>query len=391
MHSSPLRDLHAKGGARVFSPRALDPNAPPGAATPVLTYGDVPGEYAAARTGALLLDVSERGLVRLTGADTEGFLHRILANHVKGLAPDTGNRNLLLSGKGKVVHDFDLARTGPTTFEASTPPGEAQRLVASLDLYLFTEDTALEDATEEHAPLELVGPAARDVVARALASGGDGPFALPEAAIGTQLATPPPAPHPAQTFATAAHGAVRVTALEVAGEPGLRLEPSPAAAPGLWQALVAAGARPGGLVAWDSLRAERVVAASGRDVSAEVYPQEARLEDAFALDKGCYIGQEVVAKIDTYGGLNKRLMLLRVDHDEPVSPGTRLVARDAGEARDLGLVTTWAYSFALDGGVVLGYVKRKHQDEGRAFELVAPGASEASGRATIVAAPAQPR
>ena len=71
-----------------------------------------------------------------------------------------------------------------------------------------------------------------------------------------------------------------------------------------------------------------------------------------------------------------------MDHDDPIAAGTRLVVREANEARDLGLVTTWAYSFRQDGGVVLAYVKRKHQDPGRVFELV--GADGTVGRATVL-------
>ncbi len=126
---------------------------------------------------------------------------------------------------------------------------------------------------------------------------------------------------------------------------------------------------------------------SGVDIDENVYPQEAGLEGAFALDKGCYIGQEVVAKIDTYGGLNKRLLVLRVDHSDPVARGTRLMREDEGERRELGLVTSWAYSFALDGGLVLAYVKRRHQEPGTVFDL-ADERGQARGRATIVPAPA---
>ncbi|MEZ5976475.1 MAG: glycine cleavage T C-terminal barrel domain-containing protein [Planctomycetota bacterium] len=133
---------------------------------------------------------------------------------------------------------------------------------------------------------------------------------------------------------------------------------------------------------FDSLRAESVTAQWGVDLDDSVYPQEARLDDAFSLSKGCYIGQEVVAKIDTYGGLNKRLHLLRVGDEDPVAPGTRLFGAPetpGGEARDLGVVTTWAWSFALDGGVVLAYVKRKHQEPGTQFAL-----GEGDRTATIV-------
>jgi len=360
MQTSPLRAQHARAGALL---------APAHAPTAVVTFGDVPAEYAAAREGALLLDATERGLVALPGADTEGFLHRLLANRVKGLVDGTGNHNLLLSAKGKVQHTFDLARLAADHFEASTPPGDAPGLIASLDRYLFSEDTAPRDATEEHAPLELVGPRAAAIVEAVL-----GASAVPPA--GTD-----PTLHPFLTLAATPFGAVRVTRLPIAGAPGLRLAAPPQHCAALWAALTAAGARPGGLVAFDALRAEHVVGAFGQDITEDVYPQEARLEAAFALDKGCYIGQEVVAKIDTYGGLNKRLFLLRVDHDEPVAAGTRLIVNEGAEQRDLGVVTTWAYSFREDGGVVLAYVKRKHQDPGRVFELVGPGG--AVGRATL--------
>ena len=120
----------------------------------------------------------------------------------------------------------------------------------------------------------------------------------------------------------------------------------------------------------------------GVDVDENVYPQEARLEDAFSLTKGCYIGQEVVAKIDTYGGLNKRLVALRISHDDPVARGTRLLRLDEGEWRDLGVVTSWAYSFVLDTGLVLAYVKRRHQKIGTEFRV-----GDGPASAVIVALP----
>ncbi len=318
----------------------------------VVTYGSAPAEYAAGTTaGSLLLDRATRGLITVTGGEATDFLHRILANDVKALEPGRGNRNLLLTGKGKVVHVFDLAALGEG-YLISTEPGEAATLMQALDMYLFAEDVQLADETDLHAPVELVGPGASAHL-NAVVSGVD-----------TEAA----APH---SFQLGAFGEVttRVTRLEVAGRPGWRLETEPSQVAALWAALTEAGATPGGLVAFDSLRAENLSAAVGREITDEIYPQEARLDDAFSLTKGCYIGQEVVAKIDTYGGLNKQLFRLRVSHDEPVAPGTRLVREVDGEHRDLGVVTSWAYSFATDSGVVLGYVKRKHQEPGTEFHL----------------------
>lgn len=331
----------------------------------LLTYGDVPAEYRAAQEGCVLFDQTLRGELLVTGGEADQFLHRLLANGVRELEPGQGNANLLLSSKGKVLHTFDLLR-GEDGLRLSTPPGEAAALRAALDMYHFTEDVAFEDTTERHAPLALCGPHAAELAGRVL---------------GSEMPALDGARH-ACVAAEFEGGPVRVSALPVAGSPGLRLDAGPERAAQLWAALTAAGAKPTGAVVHDILRVEAGQAEPGVDVDDNVYPQEAGLERAFSLDKGCYIGQEVVAKIDTYGGLNKRLIALAVDHDDPVPRGTRLELEQDGEWRDLGVVTSWAYSFVLDTGVVLAYVKRKHQDEGTTFRL---GDGPASAR--VVALP----
>lgn len=338
MNRPHLEALHRAAGARL----AGDPPRP-------LGFGDVPGEYAAAQEGAALFDRSDRGCVRVAGPEAASFLHRLLANSVRTLAPGQGNRNLLLSSKGKVLFDFDLS-VDAQGVELATPPGTAARLIAALELYHFSEKVSFEDRSEHVAPLELLGPLAAEI-ARAV------------------LGVEPPADDHAPFAASFGNAPASVVRVDVAGRSGLRLEAGPERAAALWHALIAAGARPAGRVAYDSLRAEACAAEYGVDVDDSIYPQEARLERAFSLDKGCYIGQEVVAKIDTYGGLNKRLCTLSVEHDEPVAPGTRLWRQDEGEWRDLGVVTTWAYSFARDGGVVLAYLKRRHQEPGTLFRV----------------------
>ena len=229
-------------------------------------------------------------------------------------------------------------------------------------MFLFTEEVELAQAGEDHAPLELAGPDAAPVLAAALDLDAG---ALQGLAAHASLVT---------------GSGARVTALEVAGAPGLRVEETPERVPALYERLVARGATRAGVVLRDILRVERGSALFGVDVDDNVYPQEARLESSFALDKGCNVGQEVVAKIDTYGGLNKLLMALAVEHDDPVARGTRLL--EGEEERELGLVTSWAYSFVLDTGLVLAYVKRKHQEEGTTFTL-----SDGQGKARIVPFP----
>ena len=349
MNASILAREHAQAGARMAAGPvgAQGPNGTGSAV--VLTFGDVPSEYRAAREGCALFDATDRGQLDVLGRDAGAFLHRMLANHVRTLEPGRGNRNLLLSPKGKVLHVFDLFAFADR-LAASTTPARAAALRADLDRYLFNEDVRLEDRTSSAAPLALVGPRAVEI-ARAV------------------LGSAPPSDDHAHAQASYQGHPVFVAALDVAGVRGVRLDGGPELAPSLWRALVDAGARPAGQAVRDILRVEAGAAEWGADIDDNVYPQEARLEAAFALDKGCYVGQEVVAKIDTYGGLNKRLVGLRPSDDDPVARGTKLWREDEGEWRELGLTTSWSYSFVLDGGLALGYAKRRHQEPGTRFRL----------------------
>lgn len=329
----------------------------------LLTGGDVPAEYAAAREGCALFDATDRGELRLTGLDAPDLLHRILANRVRDLAPGTGCRNLLLTPKGKVRFDLDLS-VGDGEIRLSVTPGRAAALAAAIDGFVFTEAVEIEETTATHAPLEVCGPKAREVLEQ-------------------RFGAWPPLDDHASTRVVGPGGETILTPLTVAGVAGWRIDAGPDGALATWDALTAAGATPCGIVVRDILRVEAAAALSGVDVDDNVYPQEANLTDAFSLDKGCYVGQEVVAKIDTYGGANKLLLPLRINHDDPVPRGTRLLREVNGERRDVGMVTSWAYSFLLDTGLVLAYVKRKHQDEGTLLHLEGD-----AGTATIVPAPA---
>ena len=356
MHTSPLLPLLEGAGARI-APR---PEAP--SFSTLLTLGDVPGEYRAGREGCVLFDTSDRGLVRACGPDAAEFLHRMLSNRVHDLAPGQGSRNLLLTAKGKIRFEMELAR-GAAELLLSTPPGDAEALCSALATFVFSEDLELVDATETHAPLDLAGPRAAEVLTALL--GAAPPIALRE-----------------WRRMPWGGGEVTVTALPVVGGAGFRVDAGPEGVAALWEGLVEAGAVPAGLVVRDILRVEAGCALYGVDVDENVYPQEAKLADAFSLEKGCYTGQEVIAKIDTYGGMNKLLLPLSVDHDDPVPRGTRLLEGEGEEARDLGVVTSWAYSFVLDTGLLLAFVKRKHQDVGTTFAL-----SDQAGHATIVEDP----
>ncbi len=354
-----LHSLHESAGARL-TPDGL-----------LLTYGDVPAEYEAGSKGGLLLDRTGRGRVRVEGTDRVEFLHRLLAGRVRALEPGQGLPNLLLTSKGKVVQAFDLAAESEALV-LDTPPAQAAALITALDMYLFTDDVQLVDQTDQTAPIGVVGPRAGEMLKAAFPAAGK-PADLPH--------------HHLSTFEDPSLGSIRLAHRPMAGSFGFELDAGLEQAQAVFERLREAGAQPGGRVVEDILRVEAVQAEFGVDVDDNIYPQEARLESAFSLDKGCYIGQEVVAKIDTYGGLNKCLVPLRLSHDDPLPRGTKLmVPDDERGTREVGIVTSWAYSFVLDTGLALGYVKRRHQKLGARFTLESE-AGPVPGEAELIEAP----
>ena len=136
MPNSILLPEHEAAGARLSG----------GETRELLTYGDVPAEYRAAQEGAVVFDETTRGRVAVRGADALVFLHRLLANDVRGLADDGAQRGLLLSSKGKVLFDFELVRV-PDGALLSLPAERVPALLkalgsSSMDTFLRVENTA---------------------------------------------------------------------------------------------------------------------------------------------------------------------------------------------------------------------------------------------------------
>ena len=263
-----------------------------------------------------------------------------------------------------MLEEFEVRRSGEATYELLTHPGRAAALAERLDLFLFADQLELGDASEEHAPLHLCGPAAPGVL---------------EAFLGEPVSAPM---RQRQQYERAGE-AVELTALPVLGQEGWRVEVQPKALPAVWEALCGAGATPIGKEAAESLRLENGRARWGVDVDEQVYPQEAHWEDAFSLSKGCFVGQEVVAKIDTYGGMKRTLVGLEVPGEVALERGSELHDE---QQRVVGRVTSHGWSPRLKSGLALGYVKVELQEAGTRLRLAAAG-SESPCQVTVVTLP----
>jgi aminomethyltransferase len=153
-----------------------------------------------------------------------------------------------------------------------------------------------------------------------------------------------------------AGGPVRVIRRSETGGPGFQCWTVAFHAPALWEALVKAGARPAGAEALDALRVEAGIPWYGRDVDETVILPETRLEGFVSYNKGCYIGQEVVARVKYRGHVNRALSGLVLDGDRLPASGARVVA----EGKEIGRITSAVHSIALGKPIALGYVRREH-------------------------------
>jgi aminomethyltransferase len=352
-------ELHAwqqAHGARFENsePAAEDSQAPEAAkARDAMDYGDPLEEYAAARTGVALFDLSNRDLIRLRGEDRVSFLHGMVTQDVTGLAVGHSAYAAFLTAKGAMVADARILKR-PEDLLLDTEPGRGAPVREFLERYLVSEDVELETVTDL-ALLALRGPSTQTLLQTwnpkipVLAAEAAQAFPLrssEEGPDGWAIATP--------------------TGVDLLVPNRLAQE----VAEGLLRAGAAYGLRLAGKQAQEWLRVEAGVPRYGQDMDEKTIPLEANLQRAIHYQKGCYIGQEVIARATYRGHMNRKLVGLLLGENRP-APHAELKVGD----RKVGWVTSVIRSPALKQEIALGYVHRDFLTPGTALQLAESGAS----------------
>jgi folate-binding protein YgfZ len=329
-------------------------------------FGDPDGEYRAARERVAVMPRPWRSLVRFEGDDRQRFLQGVVSNDVVGLAPGDGCRALFLDVKGHVRADLDLWAEAEAIV-AGSEVGFAERTLADLARYILAASVKVDDRGAGEAIIGVIGPGAEALLAGA----------------GLEL---PPAPRscaPARLGDTP----VRLARTPSLAAPGVELH-VPAESLDAVLAALGAGSHHGPLVyaGWQAAEVLRIEAGwprLGHEITGAEFPQELGLDDAVDYEKGCYLGQETVARIHYRGQVNRLLRGLRLS--EPVAPGATLFA---GE-REVGSVTSAAESPRL-GQIALGWVRRQEAEEavdGKGSDLEARGEDGATATARVTPLP----
>jgi folate-binding protein YgfZ len=313
-------------------------------------YGDPLREQRQLAEGAGLVDRSDRDVLAIPGADRLTWLHSLTSQHLERLADRTGTEALVLSPNGHVEHHLVLADLDGTTW-ADVEPGTGAELVTFLQRMVFMLRVEPALVTDSWAVLSLVGPRTDDVLAAA------------------QL------PVPDAVAPLDGGGFVRRMPPIGDGAPVVDLVVPRASVAEVADRLLAAGATLAGLDAYEALRVEARRPRFGVDTDHRTIPNELEwLQTAVHLEKGCYRGQETVARVHNLGRPPRRLVLLHLDgvSEELPAPGTPVQAG----GRDVGRVGTVVRHHEL-GAVGLALVKQS----------VAPDAALTVGAATAAIDP----
>ncbi|WP_150254014.1 CAF17-like 4Fe-4S cluster assembly/insertion protein YgfZ [Nocardiopsis deserti] len=278
-------------------------------------YGDPAHEGRAVERSSAWVDRSNRGVVRVTGPDRLGWLNDLTSQLTRGLAPGTATEALVLDTKGHLRHHLSLVDDGEATWIHTEPEGGAE-LAGFLDSMRFMLRVEVEDLSGSHAVLSVLGPGRAEAVEAA--SLGDVP--------------------------------VRATGDETdLFLPAERLV-------GAAEALTAAGARPAGMWAYEANRIAEHRVRAGLDTDERTIPHEVDwVGRAVHLEKGCYPGQETVARVHNLGRPPRRLVMLHLDGTAERLP--QVGASVELDGRSVGRVGTSARHHEL-GPIALGVVKR---------------------------------
>jgi folate-binding protein YgfZ len=296
-------------------------------------------QYEAATTGAGRISLAGWSTLRVAGRDRATFLHNMCTNDVKGLTPGGQCEAFFTDVKGKIVgHANIFAR--PDELLLVGVPGQAARLAAHLDRYIIREDVQLADISADLEWALLIGPHAKQV----------GDLGSSDALLKTA----------------------------VSFEPCVQIW-----AGGFWVGMRTqdrAKPQAAGDAVWEALRVESGWPLFGVDFDDSNLPQEVgRDARAISFRKGCYLGQETVARIDALGHVNKRLATLRLSQEAAV--GEELFD---GEGKPAGTLTSVAWSPKMDAWLALAMVRRGVNEPGAS--LVCRGHA-----ATVIETPAVAR
>ncbi len=352
MKTTPLYYIHEQLGA-TFAKKHDDWNV-------ATQFIDPISEHHAVRQSVGIADVSYRGRYRFVGEDRAKFLHRIISNDVESLSVGQGTYAMVLTHRGKIIADFNVYVL-KDMIGIDTAAETTETLFNELDKYIIADDVEISDLTAETGAIAVHGPASSGLVQSVL--GMNDLADLPERHNRF---------HEADALFN--YNAVCVRT-DTTSEIGYTLYTAAAALVPLWERLMHAGERfnvqPVGWNALESLRIEAGIPRYGTELTDAVIPLEAELEHAIDFEKGCYIGQEIVARMKYRGHPNRLLRGIEIDGISASAESFELChgARVFNADKEVGWITSSTFSLTLEKPIAMAYVRMAVTDAGSRVQI----------------------
>jgi folate-binding protein YgfZ len=359
IRQSPLDEEHARIGATMTERDGRQIPA---------SYGDTPAEYAAVRdVGAGLIDLSTRGRILVGGSEAVPFLNGLITNDMKSLVENSWMPAAFPNVQGRLIAGVRVIRvknegTGKNvcpTYLIDTEAVTHDRVLKALERFTLAGDFRVSDITNQTAQFTLQGKRSAEPI-RSL--------------MGEEAANVP-----SDGAIRTAWEQTRMTVLRAThtGENGFDVIANSVRAVELWNALLNAGARPVGHDALEILRLEAGIPRYGVDMDETNVVTEA-LDDAVSYTKGCYVGQEIIARIKYRGHVAKRLSGIAFNQTAQVEAGATIKSLDG---KDIGRITSVTFSPRLNCTIALGYLKYDYISPGTDVKA-ASGEQEFPGQVT---------
>ncbi|MBT3344582.1 MAG: hypothetical protein HN404_16390 [Gemmatimonadetes bacterium] len=310
-------------------------------------YGDVSAEETAITGGVGLHEISHWQWLNIGGSDHLDFLHRMCTTSLEGTQPGDCAEVVFPDARGRIVERADVCRIEDAVSWLVLGPGEPNALEAWLDRYIFSESVQFTTPDTTQAMIEVLGPDAEDCLSAQM----------------------PEIRSSSSACGVTTSGLVYCRQ-EWAGVDTIRVAGAKARIHDLWHHLQSASAVPVGETAWQLHRISTGIGSRGAELTDAHNPWEAGLGHTVDLNKGCFIGQEVIARLEAYDKIKQRLVSLTLP------PSATQGARLHDEGRDVGYLSSVARRPNGDT-IGLGYLRNAQAESGHCLRV------DGGGQATV--------
>ena len=322
-------------------------------------YTSVKEEYSAAKKSVVLIDRSYFKQIRISGNDHVDLMHRMSTNEVRTLKPGDGQINIFTNEKGRIVDRVVLFKF-ETEMRLLITSGNAKKISDWIEKYIFIEDAKTE-ILSNRGVISIFGPKSLEFLSKLFDVGFDDLLECHFKEIDWSNHT------------------VQISRTDELGFSGFNLVTEESALSELWDHLIEHGSqfdlKPMGEDAYETLRIESGWPVYSKDFDEEINPHETNMLPYVNFDKGCYIGQEVVARLDTYEKVQKHLMGIVLESETQPNEKDPIFMDD----KEVGHITSVTHSFDLNKKIALGYVRTKFIEEGAKVQIRS-SEKEISGR-----------